>query len=112
MRADCTLNDGVSHAQKGVLKSPESRSLPLCKACVPFRRAKKTHGERSDYDLGVEWDTTTGDSWGAFTTEVREEMPSLHQLDLARLDMCGDDLKGIVLNEGFLIYERETQEKL
>lgn len=72
-------------------------------------RAKGTQSERSDYDFGVEWDGGSyGESWGDFTGQIREKSPTLHQIDLARLDLCDEHLQNVILTEGILIYERKT----
>jgi hypothetical protein len=75
-------------------------------------RARNEQSDRSDYDLGVDWDLSVAGSWGQFAGQIRDGIPTLHQLDLVRLDLCADDLKNVILGEGVLIYERQDSKDL
>lgn len=67
-------------------------------------RAKGTHKENSDYDVAIDWDSASTASWGAFASELLEKKPSLHQLDLVRLDQVGEELKTKIQQEGIVIH--------
>jgi len=67
-------------------------------------RAKGTQKAESDYDIAIEWDFGVKESWGAFATELMEKKPSLHQIDLVRLDQVGEELKTKILQEGVVIH--------
>jgi predicted nucleotidyltransferase len=75
-------------------------------------RSKNEHSDRSDYDLGVDWDLSMTRSWGEFAGHIRDGIPTLHQLDLVRLDLCADDLNQVILGEGVLIYERQDSKDI
>jgi len=92
----------VDYVVKAAARHPAIRRIYLFGS-----RAKNTGTDRSDYDFAVEWDTGKAGSWGEFTGAVREGIPTLHQLDLVRLDLCDDDLKEKILKEGVVIHERQ-----
>jgi predicted nucleotidyltransferase len=69
-------------------------------------RAKGTAVEISDFDIAVDWLLTGSDSWGAFAERIREGSPVLNQIDLVRLDQCGDELISQVFSTGKVIYEK------
>lgn len=70
-------------------------------------RAKGTFHARSDYDLAIDWDHSFSDSvWAIFCEKLREDNPSLNQLDIVRLDWIGSDFKQKIIDEGKVIYDK------
>jgi predicted nucleotidyltransferase len=70
-------------------------------------RAKGTFHERSDYDIAIQWDPSfPGVVWAMFCEKLREENPSLNQLDIVRLDWVSDEFKKRIIEEGKVIYDK------
>lgn len=85
----------------------ESASFASVKSIRIFgSRARGNHGPKSDYDLAVWWNDCAGESWGDFAGAVREKSPTLHQLDIVRMDSASGELAQKIDAEGITIYEQ------
>lgn len=76
------------------------------KAWLYGSRARGDASTISDYDLAFEWNDSGPISWGAFTTFLRENNPSLNSLDISRIDELGSSLRDQILKGGRIFYEQ------
>lgn len=70
-------------------------------------RAKSQATEQSDYDIAVDWTTQELGQWGEFVTQLRENNPTLNQLDIVQFNEASDKLKKRIRDEGRVIYEKD-----
>jgi predicted nucleotidyltransferase len=67
-------------------------------------RARGDHGSRADLDLAFELDSPK--HFGAFCAAVREDAPTLLEMDLVDLATATEALRSAVRREGIVLYER------
>lgn len=84
-----------------------SRFKAVNKVMIFGSRATGKYSEISDYDVAVYWDGLVSESYGKFVDEICEGKPTLHSIDIVRMDMIGDELKTRIFEEGLTIYEKK-----
>lgn len=71
-------------------------------------RVRGDYTEQSDYDLAFDIEGISSSDWAAFAVEVREAIPTLHQVDLIWLQHCSKDFLERIKKEGQVIYESKN----
>lgn len=79
-----------------------ARSLALRRVYLFGSRSRGDARPDSDIDLAFEHDSTLA-AWSDFVNRMRDEAPTLLDLDLVDLAQIGDELRAEILKEGRLI---------
>ncbi len=63
----------------------------------------------SDYDFAVDCIDASDGVWATTCNWLREKKPSLHLIDLVRMDRAADGLKRRIHQEGIVLYSRKDR---
>ncbi len=72
-------------------------------------RARAKNSSVSDFDLAFSVPVQNRRRWPAFCAVIEENAPTLHSLDLVRMDVIPAELRRSILQEGTLLYDRNEQ---
>ena len=72
-------------------------------------RARGDNRPRSDFDLSLDAPTMLDAEWVRLALDVDEEAPTLCGIDLVHLQKAQPALRQAILDEGVIIYERNTK---
>ena len=70
-------------------------------------RARGDARRHSDVDLAFDLAKKETNNWAEFTAAANEDLPTLLDLDLVRMDQASLNIKQAVTREGIAIYERK-----
>lgn len=69
-------------------------------------RARGDAEERSDYDIAIEAPDVTEGQWSRFVLDTKENLDTLLDIDLIRLDQASPWLREAIEREGTVLYAR------
>ncbi|MCC7259513.1 MAG: nucleotidyltransferase domain-containing protein [Alphaproteobacteria bacterium] len=86
----------------------ELKALPFIERLYLYgSRARQEEDTRSDIDLAVECPQAKPEDW-ARVRDILDRADTLLEIDCVRLDTAGKELKLNILQEGVLLYERQS----
>jgi len=74
-------------------------------------RARGDNSQRSDYDFAVDDSGIPNDKWVRFSVDLRENLPTLNEVEVVRISQVAKPFKKRILEEGIVLYESKNKFK-
>ena len=92
-----------------VIKAAKKKISP-CKVYLFGSKARGDDHTRSDYDIAFKTEEVSHADWADFANFVRENLPTIHSIDLIWLNEAQSDIKKQVEQDGVLLDDIPRQD--
>lgn len=103
VKLDKTLTYVVSEARKQL--SPR-------RILLYGSRARGDARERSDYDIAVDCPVLDEQAWARFVLNLSENAPTLHHIDVVRLQEISKSLYAEIVETGVILYRADSGKQI
>jgi predicted nucleotidyltransferase len=103
--AELALDDRLAHAGRAVQAVVQRAEATIEPRRVYLFGSRAAGRARALSDIDLAFESRRPDRWPAFATWVREEAPTLLDVDLVELTRCDPALRREILEHGVLLHE-------